>query len=108
MDRRSLLKFFIAGSALPISLIAQASQTVRRVTLGGTDKSTKLLIELSGSVIANTFSLESPPRLVVDLKQASLGGVSLNTVALDGSPIVSIRSGPIGNGDLRLERKSGV
>ncbi len=101
MDRRSLLKFLLAGLALPIPLVAQASQVVRRVRVDRKDGATRLLLDVNGPVVANSFSLESPPRLVLDLHQTVLGA-PLDNLVLDGTPVQAIRSGTTPAGDLRL------
>lgn len=110
MDRRSLLKFILGGLALPASFAAQASQAVRRVRVVRSGGSTKLLLDLSGPVIANSFSLDSPPRLVLDLQQAALD-TTLDGLLLDGTPIRAVRSGKTPTGDLRIVldlAKSGI
>ncbi|MQT92227.1 N-acetylmuramoyl-L-alanine amidase [Pseudomonas helleri] len=101
MNRRSLLKFLLAGLTLPASLAAQASQAVRHVSVSRSGGATKFLLDLSGPVIANSFNLESPPRLVLDLQQAVLDA-SLDSLVLDGTPVRAIRSGKTPTGDLRI------
>ena len=101
MDRRSLLKFLLAGLALPASLTVHAAQAVRRVRVSQSGGATRFLLDLSGPVIANSFSLESPPRLVLDLQQAVLNA-PLSNLALDGTPVRAIRSGKTPAGDLRI------
>ncbi|MCU1727018.1 N-acetylmuramoyl-L-alanine amidase [Pseudomonas sp. 7P_10.2_Bac1] len=101
MDRRSVLKFILAGLALPTPLMAYASQAVRRVSVSRSASSATLLLELSGPVIASSFTLESPPRVVIDLKQAVLAA-PLEGLALDGTPVTAIRSGKTPSGDLRI------
>ncbi|OLS62657.1 N-acetylmuramoyl-L-alanine amidase [Pseudomonas putida] len=101
MDRRSLLKFLLAGLALPASFVAQASQAVRRVTVSQSAGATTFLFDLSGPVVTNSFNLESPPRLVLDLRQAVLDA-PLNSLVLDGTPVRAIRSGQTPTGDLRI------
>jgi len=101
MDRRSLLKFLVAGLALPLPLIARASQAVRRVRVVRGTGATHVLLDLSGPVVASSFILESPPRLVLDLQQAVLEA-PLHQLALDGTPVRGIRSGTTPAGDLRL------
>jgi len=63
--------------------------------------STTLLFDLSGPVIANSFTLESPPRVVIDLKRAVLAA-PLEGLVLDGTPVTAIRSGKTPAGDLRI------
>lgn len=101
MDRRSLLKFLLAGLALPASLNAHASQVVRRVSVSHSEGATRFLLDLSGPVVANSFNLESPPRLVLDLQQAELSA-PLSNLVLDGTPVRAIRSGKTPAGDLRI------
>ncbi len=101
MDRRSLLKFLLAGLALPASLTVHAAQAVRRVSVSQSGGATRFLFDLSGPVIANSFSLESPPRLVLDLQEAVLNA-PLSNLALDGTPVRAIRSGKTPAGDLRI------
>ncbi|WP_339437408.1 N-acetylmuramoyl-L-alanine amidase [Pseudomonas sp. EL_65y_Pfl1_R32] len=101
MDRRSLLKFVLAGLALPTSIAANASQAVRRVSISRAGGATRFLLDLSGPVIANSFNLESPPRLVIDLQQAVLE-TPLTGLVLDGTPVHAIRSGKTSTGDLRI------
>ena len=101
MDRRSVVKFLLAGLALPTPFIAYASQAVRRVSVSRVQGSTTLLFDLSGPVIANSFTLESPPRVVIDLKRAVLAA-SLEGLVLDGTPVTAIRSGKTPAGDLRI------
>ena len=101
MDRRSVVKFLLAGLALPTPLIAYASQAVRRVSVSRVQGSTTLLFDLSGPVIANSFTLESPPRVVIDLKRAVLAA-PLEGLVLDGTPVTAIRSGKTPAGDLRI------
>lgn len=61
-------------------------------------------------MIANSFSLDSPPRLVLDLQQAALD-TTLDGLLLDGTPIRAVRSGKTPTGDLRIVldlAKSGI
>lgn len=101
MDRRSLLKFLLAGLALPASLTVQASQAVRRVSVSQSGGATQFFLDLSGPVTANSFNLDSPPRLVLDLQQAVLNA-PLSDLVLDGTPVRAIRSGKTPTGDLRI------
>ncbi|WP_426811624.1 N-acetylmuramoyl-L-alanine amidase [Pseudomonas sp. WOUb67] len=92
----------LAGLALPASFAARASSAVvRRVSVVRAAGSTKLLFDLSGPVVANSFALESPPRVVLDLHQAELDA-SLDGLALAGTPVHAIRSGKTPTGDLRI------
>ncbi|MFA7894867.1 N-acetylmuramoyl-L-alanine amidase [Pseudomonas putida] len=101
MDRRSLLKFLLAGLALPASLTVHAAQAVHRVSLSQSAGATRFFLDLSGPVIAKSFNLESPPRLVLDLQQAVLNA-PLGDLRLDGTPVRAIRSGKTPAGNLRI------
>ncbi|MGP0175255.1 N-acetylmuramoyl-L-alanine amidase [Pseudomonas sp. NCHU5208] len=101
MDRRKFLQLLVAGVALPASFSAQAAQAVRRVRLSQQGGKSLLTLELSGPVKANSFSLDAPPRLVIDLHNARLAA-SLDGLPLAGTPINAIRSGLTPAGDLRI------
>ncbi|WAJ35983.1 N-acetylmuramoyl-L-alanine amidase [Pseudomonas sp. GOM7] len=101
MDRRKFLQLLVAGVALPASFSAQAAQSVRRVRLSQQGGKSILTLELSGPVKANSFSLDAPPRLVIDLHNARLAA-SLDGLSLAGTPINAIRSGLTPSGDLRI------
>lgn len=101
MDRRTLLQLLLAGLALPVSLSAQAAQVVRRVGIHQAGGKTLLQLELTGPVKANSFSLDAPPRLVIDLHNATLAA-SLDGLPLAGTPITALRSGLTPSGDLRI------
>ncbi|MDF0733011.1 N-acetylmuramoyl-L-alanine amidase [Pseudomonas entomophila] len=103
MDRRRFLHLLFAGCALPLGSLAQArtGQWVRAASLQrGADGST-LLLDLSGPVAARTFTLEAPPRLVIDLPGTGLA-TRFEHLALQGSPVRAIRSAATANGDLRI------
>ncbi|WP_368858861.1 AMIN domain-containing protein, partial [Campylobacter jejuni] len=52
-------------------------------------------------MVANSFNLESPPRLLLDLQQATLD-VPLSGLDFEGTPVRAIRSGTTSTGDLRI------
>ncbi|MFJ4047994.1 N-acetylmuramoyl-L-alanine amidase [Pseudomonas hunanensis] len=101
MERRRVLKLLLACLALPLPLAAQAGQAVKRVWVSRSGSVTKVSLELTGPVAAKHFSLAAPPRLVLDLPQASLQA-SLNDLALDGTAVTAVRSGITASGDLRI------
>ncbi|MFG0540422.1 N-acetylmuramoyl-L-alanine amidase [Pseudomonas sp. YQ_5] len=101
MDRRRALKLLLACLALPLPLAAQAGQAIKRVWVSRSGSVTKVSLELTGPVAAKHFSLAAPPRLVLDLPQASLQA-SLNDLALDGTAVTAVRSGITASGDLRI------
>ena len=101
MDRRRVLKLLLACLALPLPLAAQAGQAVKRVWVSRSGSVTTVSLELTGPVAAKHFSLAAPPRLVLDLPQASLQA-SLNDLVLDGTAVTAVRSGITASGDLRI------
>lgn len=101
MDRRRVLKLLVACLTLPLPFAAQAGQAVKRIRLSRSGSITKVSLELTGPVAAKHFSLAAPPRLVIDLPQASLQA-SLNELALQGSAVTAVRSGVTAAGDLRI------
>ncbi|NIF28145.1 AMIN domain-containing protein [Pantoea sp. Tr-811] len=101
MNRRSLLKFLLAGIALPTSLVANAAQSLRRIRVSRVEGQATVLLDLSGPVVSNSFTLDSPPRLVLDLKQTVMSA-PLEGLTFEGTAIRSIRSGTTPTGDLRI------
>ncbi|WP_409277190.1 N-acetylmuramoyl-L-alanine amidase [Pseudomonas defluvii] len=101
MDRRRVLKLLVACLALPLPFAAQAGQAVKRIRVSRSGSVTRVSLELTGPVAAKNFSLAAPPRLVLDLPQASLQA-SLNDLALDGTAVTAVRSGITASGDLRI------
>ncbi|MBJ9976462.1 N-acetylmuramoyl-L-alanine amidase [Pseudomonas sp. S75] len=82
-------------------MTVHAAQAVRRVSVDRAGGVTTLVFDFTGPVLANSFSLERPPRVVLDLPRAVLQ-TSLSGVVLDGTPVTGIRSGITPTGDLRI------
>ncbi|HGM5582267.1 TPA: N-acetylmuramoyl-L-alanine amidase [Pseudomonas putida] len=103
MDRRRFLQLLFAGCALPLSHFVQAGTgaQVRGAVMRRSADGVALLLELSGPVQARSFTLEAPPRLVLDLQGAGLA-TSFDGVALQGTPVRAIRSAATQDGGLRV------
>ncbi len=101
MHRRRLLTFLLAGLTLPAPFLAQAAQTVLAARGWRHDGKMRLVLDLSGDVRYETFDLDAPPRMIIDLHGTRLAKV-LNDASLVGAPLKAIRSSDRGNGDTRL------
>jgi N-acetylmuramoyl-L-alanine amidase len=105
----SHLASIVAAVFLFMSPIAEAGTPVESARIWPAPDHTRLVLDTAGKVSHNIFSLASPPRLVIDLKNADLKA-NLDTLDLSGSPIRRIRSAPRNGTDLRvvLDLKSDV
>jgi N-acetylmuramoyl-L-alanine amidase len=94
---------------LSLSLAAEAGTEVESVRIWPAPDHTRLVLDTSGQVSHNIFSLTSPARLVIDLKNADLK-TNFDSLDLSGSPIRRIRSAPRNGSDLRvvLDLKSSI
>ncbi len=81
------------------SLMAQVEVMGARVW-NGADK-TRLVFDLGGRTQYNLFTLDGPPRVVIDLDDATAGS-ALARVDLGTGPISQIRSARRGQHDLRI------
>lgn len=95
---RLCILFFLA---MLVSVAAQAGTRVEGARLWPAPDHTRLVLDTAGLVEHNVFSLSSPPRLVIDLKNTALQ-TDFGAVDLAGSPIRSIRSAPRNGSDLRV------
>lgn len=100
MHRRHLLNLILASAAFALPFSVSAAQ-IRNARLWRTDEKLRLVFELSGPVRYRTFSLSAPERLIIDVSGANLSG-DFSELALNGTVIRSIRSGPFGQGDTRI------
>ncbi|SDY59667.1 N-acetylmuramoyl-L-alanine amidase [Pseudomonas sp. NFIX28] len=100
MHRRQLLNLLLASAVLILPLGVCATQ-VRNLRLWNSADKLRLVLDLSGPVQYKTFSLSAPERLIIDLRGAQLSG-DFSQLALANTPIRSIRSGHLGQGDTRI------
>jgi N-acetylmuramoyl-L-alanine amidase len=100
MHRRHLLNLILASAAFALPFSVSAAQ-IRNARLWRSDEKLRLVFDLSGPVRYRTFSLSAPERLIIDVFGANLSG-DFSELALNGTVIRSIRSGPFGQGDTRI------
>ncbi|WP_374706524.1 N-acetylmuramoyl-L-alanine amidase [Marinobacter sp. F4206] len=94
---------------LSFSLAAQAGTRVEGARIWPAPDHTRLVLDTAGKVAHNVFSLQSPARLVIDLKNTELKA-NFDKLDLSDSPIRRIRSAPRNGTDLRvvLDLKSDI
>jgi N-acetylmuramoyl-L-alanine amidase len=100
MHRRHLLNLILASTAFALPFSASATQ-IRNARLWRSDEKLRLVFDLSEPVRYKTFTLSAPERLIIDVSGASVGA-DFSQLALNGTVIRSIRSGPFGHGDTRI------
>lgn len=100
MHRRHLLNLILASAAFALPFSVSAAQ-IRNARLWRSDEKLRLVFDLSGPVRYRTFTLSAPERLIIDVSGANLSG-DFSELALNGTVIRSIRSGPFGHGDTRI------
>jgi N-acetylmuramoyl-L-alanine amidase len=100
MHRRHLLNLILASAAFALPFSVSAAQ-IRNARLWRSDEKLRLVFDLSGPVHYKTFTLSTPERLIIDVSGANLSS-DFSQLALNGTVIRSIRSGPFGQGDTRI------
>ncbi|MGN4050534.1 N-acetylmuramoyl-L-alanine amidase [Pseudomonas sp. SM4] len=100
MHRRHLLNLILASAAFALPFSVSAAQ-IRNARLWRSDEKLRLVFDLSGPVRYKTFTLTAPARLIIDVCGANVRG-DFSQLALNGTVIRSIRSGPFGQGDTRI------
>jgi len=100
MRRRQVLNLILASAAFALPFSVSATQ-IRQARLWRSEDKVRLVFDLSGPVSYKTFTLSAPERLIIDVSGASLGG-DLSQLALNGTVIRAIRSGPLGQGNTRI------
>jgi len=86
---------------LLLSSAAKAGSTVENVRIWSENDKTRVVLDLSRSVDHNIFTLRSPDRLVIDLKDSRLAE-SLKRLPDGEGTVRSIRSAIRSNGQLRV------
>lgn len=96
----ALIGWFIACLAMLLISSSYAAE-VDSVRLWRAPDNTRLVLDLSGPVEHKVFTLDSPSRLVIDIKNSSLK-TSFDNLDVASTPIAAMRSGLRGSADLRL------
>ncbi|ADC71008.1 N-acetylmuramoyl-L-alanine amidase [Thioalkalivibrio sp. K90mix] len=101
MRRRQVLRALTALGLVGLPLPALARTGVERVRMSVDGDTTRLVFDMDGDVEYSMFKLESPDRLVVDIKNAR----AVDELKLSSNPrsvVESIRHAPRDGGDLRV------
>ncbi len=98
--RQMLLNMLLASAAFALPFSVNATQ-IRNARLWRSDNKLRLVFDLSGPVQYKTFTLSAPERIIIDVSGARLEG-NFSDLALENTPIKSIRSGHFGQGDTRI------
>jgi N-acetylmuramoyl-L-alanine amidase len=97
---RSAFLCVLAACAIADAARAAAPARIDDVRLWSGPEGTRLVLDLSAPVRHEVFTLENPDRIVIDLRNARL---AMHKALPDGQgPVRSVRSGPQGDGDLRI------
>ena len=95
--RKSLL-LLLTFVIMPLSALAAEVQAIRSWSA---PDNTRLVFDITAPLKHQLFALESPDRLVIDLKNSRFSGKSPQPVAADGF-ITGMRTGLRGGSDLRV------
>jgi len=95
------LRLFLLAVLLTSAAAAHAATTVENIRVWSDEGRTRVVLDLSRPADHNIFTLRSPDRLVVDLKDGRLARVLQGSHEGSGS-IRSIRTGLRANGQLRV------
>jgi N-acetylmuramoyl-L-alanine amidase len=98
--RQLLLNMILASAAFALPFSVNATQ-IRNARLWRSDSKLRLVFDLSGPVQYKTFTLSAPERIIIDVSGARLEG-DFSQLALENTPIKSIRSGHFGTSDTRI------
>jgi N-acetylmuramoyl-L-alanine amidase len=98
--RQMLLNMLLASAAFALPFSVNATQ-IRNARLWRSDNKLRLVFDLSGPVQYKTFTLSAPERIIIDVSGARLEG-NFSQLALENTPIKSIRSGHFGQSDTRI------
>ena len=98
--RQMLLNMLLASAAFALPFSVHATQ-IRSARLWRSASKLRLVFDLSGPVQYKTFTLSAPERIIIDVSGARLEG-NFSQLALENTPIKSIRSGHFGQSDTRI------
>ncbi|MEM7431366.1 MAG: N-acetylmuramoyl-L-alanine amidase [Pseudomonadota bacterium] len=98
---RRLLRTVLTVSLLLYSSVAVASTTVENIRIWDENGKTRVVLDLSKPASHSIFTLRSPDRLVVDLKDGRLAS-GLKSLPQGVGSVSTIRTGVRSNGQLRV------
>lgn len=99
--KRSLITLLMLMTLSILASGVAAGDRVEGARIWPAPDHTRLVLDVTGPLQHNIFSLSGPSRLVIDLDNASLKA-DLDKLDLAGSPIQRIRSAPRNGNDLRV------
>ncbi len=97
MKRRSLVKALLGGAILFTPLTILASTIQNKVRIWNHDNKLRLVLELDKKYEYQTYLLENPFRVIIDIKSADLVS-QFNEMPLSGTPVKAVRSARYGSG----------
>lgn len=95
------LRLIVIGLLLLTPHVSEADTTVENIRVWAESGKTRVVLDLSRPAEHNIFTLRSPERLVVDLKNGRLSN-SLSRLPTGTGSIKAIRTGVRANGQLRV------
>jgi len=95
------LRLTVIGLLLLTSAVGMADTTVENIRVWSESGKTRVVLDLSRPADHNIFTLRSPERLVVDLKNGRLSN-ALSRLPTGTGSIKGIRTGVRANGQLRV------
>lgn len=108
MKRRDLIKALMGGMVLATPLTILASTIQNKVRVWNHDNKLRLVFDLDKHYEYQTFLLENPFRVIIDIQSANLVN-QFNQMSISGTPIKSVRSAIHGLGTrMVLEMKKPV
>ena len=97
MHRRNVLHLILAGMVSPWALAAPGANTLLSARAWDSGDKLRLVFDLSGPTQYQTFSLEAPQRLVIDLEHTRVA-TDLSGLSPNKRLVSAIRSGARGDG----------
>lgn len=97
MHRRNLLHFLLAGMVSPWALAVPGANTLLSARAWDSGDKLRLVFDLSGPTQYQTFSLEAPRRLVIDLDHTRVA-TDLSDLPPNNRLVSAVRSGARGDG----------
>ena len=91
----------LAGSLLSAGAFAARDAEIRGIRLSGDANNTRVVIDLSTPVSHTLFTLQNPPRIVLDVHGARIDASRVSSPPGQG-PIARVRTANRENGDARV------